>query len=90
MKERSNDDYSQELSLSVPYTLFPSASELMTEDELIEFLRIPQISKAKDHHNVIENLKRMRDLPCIRISNKCLYPVKSVQAWLERMTEEGK
>ena len=33
-------------------------SELMTEDELIVYLRIPEVSKSKDYHNVVENLKR--------------------------------
>ena len=39
--------------------------QLMTEDELIRFLRIPEISKASDYSNVIDNLRRMHDLPCI-------------------------
>ena len=37
--------------------------ELLTEEELILFLRIPEVSKAKNYHFVVENLKRMRDLP---------------------------
>ena len=41
--------------------------ELLTEAELIEFLRIPEISKAKNYHNVIYNLKRFHDLPRIHI-----------------------
>ena len=61
--------------------------ELMTEAELIEYLRIPEISRARDHHSVIENLKRMRGLPCIHISNKCLYPLAAVREWIERKTE---
>ena len=28
---------------------------LMTEGELVEFLRIPEVSKAKNYHNVINN-----------------------------------
>jgi len=39
--------------------------ELMTEAELVIFLRIPEIGKSRDHHNVIESLKRMRRLPPI-------------------------
>lgn len=55
--------------------------ELMTEEELIEYLRIPEISKSKDHHNVVENLKRMRDLPRITLCNKNLYPLAAVRQW---------
>lgn len=60
--------------------LFP---DLLTEDELIEFLRIPEVSKAKDHHNVIENLKRMHDLPCIHICRQPLYPTGAIRKWIE-------
>ena len=42
---------------------FVLCPELLTEDELIRFLRIPEISKANDYSNVIDNLKRMHDLP---------------------------
>jgi len=38
-------------------------TELMTEAELIIFLRIPEISSSKDYHNVIEHLKRIHELP---------------------------
>ena len=57
-------------------------SELMTEDELIVYLRIPEVSKSKDYHNVIENLKRMHHLPCIHICKKPLYPLAAVRQWI--------
>ena len=38
--------------------IFP---ELMTENELVEFLRIPVVSQVEDYGNVIANLKRMED-----------------------------
>ena len=57
--------------------------DLMTEEKLIEYLRIPEVSKAKDPHNVIENLKRARDLPCIHIANKSLYPRGVIRKWVE-------
>lgn len=57
--------------------------DLMTEEELIEYLRIPEVSKAKDPHNVIENLKRARDLPCIHIANRSLYPREIIRRWVE-------
>ena len=63
------------------------ASELMTEDELIQYLRIKEVSKARDHHNVVENLKRMRDLPRIHICGKPLYPLKAIQVWIEKNTK---
>jgi len=57
--------------------------ELMTEEELIVFLRIPHISKAKDYHNVIENLKRVHNLPCIHICKQPLYPLEVIRKWVE-------
>ena len=68
------------MSNSSNNNLFP---DLLTEEELIEFLRIPEISKAENHHNVIENLKRMHDLPCIHICRQPLYPTKAVRKWIE-------
>jgi hypothetical protein len=64
--------------------------ELMTEDELILYLRIPEVSKAKDYHNVVYNLKRMHDLPCIHISNQPLYPHEAIIDWIRSKTEKGK
>lgn len=64
--------------------------ELMTEEELIQFLRIPEVSKAKNFHLVVENLKRMRDLPRVHISGKPLYPIEAIRAWIEGQTTNGK
>ncbi len=63
--------------------LNPNNFELMTEGEVIEFLRIPEVSKAENYHNVIENLKRMHDLPCIHICKQPLYPLKAIRKWIE-------
>jgi hypothetical protein len=64
--------------------------ELMTEDELVRFLRIDIISQAKNLHNVVENLKRVAKLPCIHICRKCLYPRDAVRAWVnQRLTKEA-
>ena len=60
--------------------------ELMTEEELIRFLRIPEISKSKDHHNVVKNLIRMRNLPRLQICNTILFPQKAVLEWVEKET----
>jgi len=64
--------------------------ELMTEAELIAFLRIPEISKSKDYHNVIENLKRMHDLPRVHICGKPLYPQEAIREWVKQRTTNGK
>jgi hypothetical protein len=42
---------------------FMPCTELLTEEELVIFLRIPHVSNSKNYHNVIENLKRMHGLP---------------------------
>ena len=76
-----NENHSQ------PVNTFP---ELMTEDELVRFLRIDIISRAKDFRNVVENLKRMADLPCIHICKKCLYPRDAVLTWVnQRLLKEA-
>ncbi len=55
---------------------------LLTENELINLLRIPEISSAANYHNVIENLKRMHGLPCIHICKTPLYPLEAVRQWI--------
>jgi len=67
-----------------------NSPELMTEVELIEFLRISEVSKATDHHNVIENLKRMHRLPRIHICGKALYPREAIKEWINRKTTSGR
>lgn len=62
--------------------------DLLTEEELIVYLRIPEVSKAGDYHNVIANLKRMKDLPCIHISRQPLYPLEAIKAWIRQQVEE--
>ncbi|HEW78988.1 MAG TPA: hypothetical protein ENH34_03330 [Phycisphaerales bacterium] len=64
--------------------------DLLTEEELIKFLRIPSVSKANDYHNVIENLKRMHGIPRIHICGKPLYPVGAIRKWIEEKTILGK
>lgn len=58
------------------------ASELMTEAELVAYLRIPEVSNSKDYHNVIDNLRRTHHLPCIHICKKPLYPLEAVRQWV--------
>ncbi len=77
-------------NLSAPSGIGDNGSELMTESEVIQFLRIPEISNSKDYHNVIENLKRVRGLPRIHICRRALYPKKAVLEWVERQIGAGK
>jgi hypothetical protein len=62
--------------------------ELLTEPELIRFLRIDEVSGAANLHHVIENPKRMRSLPCIYICNRPLYPRAAILRWVEQQTTE--
>jgi hypothetical protein len=66
-------------------TTFP---ELMTETELVHFLRIPDVSQTANHQHVVENLKRFHQLPCIHISRKPLYPLAAVRRWVEEKLEK--
>ncbi len=60
--------------------------ELLTIDELAQFLRIPTVTTSKNPHNVIKNLIRMRDLPRIQICNKLLFPKKAILEWINNQT----
>jgi|GEM_PF-1603207 len=64
--------------------------DLLTEEELIIYLRIPEVSKAGNYHNVIANLKRMKDLPCIHISRQPLYPLEAVRGWIRNQVEANR
>ena len=66
-----------------------SFPELMTAQELIEFLRIPEVSKSEDYGNVIANLRRMRRLPCIHICRQPLYPREAIRRWIAEQVEKG-
>jgi hypothetical protein len=67
---------------------FGPCPTVMTEAELIRFLRIPEISTA-NHHHVIENLKRKHGLPRIHLYGKTAYLTDSVRQWLERHVTYG-
>ena len=60
--------------------------DLMTEQELVQFLRIPEVSKASNYSNVVKNLIRMRDLPRIELCNKLLFPRQAILEWVENET----
>ena len=63
--------------------------DLLTEAELVEYLRITSITSAANVHNVVEHLKRFRGLPRIHICNKTLYPRKAVLDWIENQTKNA-
>ena len=85
----TNSDNSQNLYEHV-LTKRDSGSELMTESEVVQFLRIPEISNSKDYHNVIEHLKKIRGLPRIHICRKALFPKKAILEWIEKQLGAGK
>jgi len=58
---------------------------LLTEEELIQLLRISEITDSSPH-NVILNLIRVRDLPRIHISKKLLFPLNAVFEWINKET----
>jgi hypothetical protein len=62
--------------------------ELMTRSELVRFLRIPEVSKASNFDNVVDNLKRMHNLPCIHICKQPLYPIDAVRKWIAEKAEK--
>ncbi len=88
LQEHNNDSNTVNPSVAQPGGA--KVQELMTEQELIGFLRIPEISKATDHHNVISNLKRMHDLPRIHVCGKALYPRNAIIEWINTRITNGK
>ena len=80
----------KDVHLSAPPRIGDNGFELMTEPEVVHFLRIPEISNSRDHHNVIEHLKKFRGLPRIHICRKALYPKKAILEWMEKETDVGK
>lgn len=69
---------------------FVPCPSVMTEEELIRFLRIPEISNARNQRHVIENLKRTRGLPRIHLCGKAVYLTDAVNAWLENHVTCGR
>ncbi len=63
-----------------------SYPDLMTEEELVDYLRISKISTSKNHRNVIGNLKSARGLPKIYLCRTMLYPLKAIRKWVDRET----
>jgi len=57
---------------------FKPCPDLLTKEELIAFLRIPQISKSRDCRNAVENLKRMYSLARIHLYSEPLHPRRAI------------
>ena len=68
---------------------FGPCPTVMTEEELIRFLRIPEITGGTNHRHAIENLKRMHGLPRIHLCGKAVYLTDSVKAWLRQRVTCG-
>ena len=92
MTDQNNQNYTFTVPAVIPdgKNGFTPCPDLLTEDELIRLLRVPEVSKAKDYHNVISHLKRFHDLPCIHICRQPLYPAAAVSEWVKNRTEKGK
>jgi hypothetical protein len=69
---------------------FAPCPALLTEAELILFLRIPEISKAENYSNVIANLKRRQELPRIYLCSKTLYPTREIMKWIVEKSTTGR
>ena len=63
-----------------------SFPDLMTEQELIEYLRISEISESNNFHRVVQYLKSARQLPRIKVCRVTLYPLKAIREWLNKQT----
>ncbi len=76
--------------LPAPDGGFGLCPTVMTEEELVRFLRIPEISDAINYHHVIENLKRRHGLPRIHLCGKAVYLADSVRQWLQQRVTCGR
>lgn len=72
-----------------PESGFSICPTVMTEEELIRFLRIPEISGATNYRHVIENLKRKHGLPRVHLCGKTVYLTDSVKVWLAKHVVSG-
>jgi len=64
--------------------------ELLTEDELVEFLRLSDLGAKGKHGNVIAHLKRTRGLPCLHISKQPLYWLPAIRDWIQQQVEQNR
>jgi hypothetical protein len=66
-----------------------SFPDLLTESELVEYLRIAEVSKAAEYKHVVANLIRVHGLPRIHICRQPLYPLQAIRRWVrEKLAKE--
>ena len=61
--------------------------DLMTEQELIEYLRISEVKRSNNPNNpkrYVQRLKSLRGLPRISMCNSTLYPLKAIREWVDK------
>jgi len=61
--------------------------DLMTEQELIDYLRISEVKRSNNPNNpkrYVQRLKSLRGLPRISICNSTLCPLKAVREWIDK------
>ena len=75
--------------LPTPNGGFGPCPTVMTEEELVRFLRIRKISSPANYRNVVENLKRMHGLPRTHLCGKTVYLTHSVKQWLQQRVTCG-
>ena len=61
-----------------------SFPDLMTEQELIEYLRISEVSTSKNLKRSVQNLKNFRALPRVNICRSNLYPLRAIREWIDK------
>lgn len=86
LNDNNNNECTGEHHGTVNNERFP---EIMNRSELAQYLRLDEVSKAKNFDNVIINLQRMRDLPVVHICRKPLYYKPSIREWLREQIEKG-
>ncbi len=69
---------------------FGPCPTVMTEEKLVRFLRIPEISGAVDYRNVVQNLKRVHGLPRIHLCGRAVYLTDAVKQWLQQRVTCGR
>ena len=63
-----------------------SYPDLMTGQELIEYLRMSEVSTSKNLKRSVQYLKSYKGLPRINIGRSTLYPLKAIREWLDKQT----
>ena len=70
-----------EIKMNMETKTYP---DLLTEQELIEYLRMPEVSTSRNLKRSIQYLKSFKELPRINISRSTLYPLKAIREWIDK------